>query len=58
LCGRTGERPALVTEQLGLDELGRELGTVELHELPGTTAQSVDFGCELFLARAGFSADE
>ena len=57
--GRARERPALVTEQLGLDELGRNSGAVHLDE--GFVAQrafAVDGARDEFLASTRLAGDK
>src|SRR5262249_14212398 len=56
---RTGERAALVAEQLALDELARDGRAVDLHEGPvGARRQAVDGARDELLARAALARHE
>src|SRR6185312_7260640 len=56
---RTGERALLVTEQLALDQLGRDRGAVELHERAiRALGVLVDRARDQLLAGAVLSGDE
>ena len=53
---RTGERPLLMTEQLALDQLGRDRGAVDFHERTGgKRALAVDVRGQQLLAGPGLS---
>src|SRR5512144_284645 len=54
----TGERAALVAEQLALDQVARQRTTVDRDEVSGPGGGIVDRTSDELLAGAGFTADQ
>ena len=56
---RAGERPFLMTEEFGFEQLGRNRGAVDLHERTGTAPRrGMDGPCDKVLPHAAFAPDQ
>ena len=59
LSDRTGEGAALVTEELALEETGRDRGAIQVDERPPPSrAALVDLACDELLARSRLALDQ